>query len=123
MKLPAKTSIPAVARSARADPVGDQPGHGSGDQHPDRHRQQEDSRPQRRVRVVVSVQRQPDALQPDDEHELESAACHGYREPGRVARRELTYSEQFELEHGLVDPEFDDDERDEQHDSDGQRAR
>ena len=43
----------------------------------DREREQGDARPQRRVGVAVAVQRQPDALEPDDQHELHASAGDG----------------------------------------------
>jgi len=60
------------------------------------------------------VQRQPDALQPDDEHELQPAAGDGHRQAGQVARREGADAEQAELEHRRLDAGLQDAERDQQ---------
>ena len=47
------------------------------------------------------MQRQPDALQPDDEHEVQTAACQGGQEAGDVTGAEHADFEQIQPEHGL----------------------
>ena len=89
------------------------PGH----QEAGRHRQHEDARPQRRLVVGVAVQRQPDALQPDDQHELDAAARDRHQQAGHVARGELADLEQRQPEHRLGDPGLDDHEDDQQGDA------
>ena len=60
------------------------------------------------------MQRQPDALQPDDEHELQPAAGHGHCERGDVAGGEGPYPEQAQLEQRIDHPALDHHERAEQ---------
>ncbi len=62
-------------------------------------RQQVDARPQRRRLEAVAVQRKPDALQPDDQHELQAAAAHRGHQPGEVAHAERGGSEQPDVDH------------------------
>ena len=75
---------------------------------PGRQRQHVDARPQGRDGEVVAVQRQPDASQPDDQHELQSAAGHGTHETGRVPGCKCPYLEQSHPEHRLCDLGLDD---------------
>ena len=114
---------PGGGEPARAEAVGQVAGDRARDQEGDRERQQVDARPQRRLDVVVAVQRQPDALQPDDEHELQSAAGDGGDEPGRAAGGEGADAEQAELEHRLGHPALDGDEGHEQQDPADEAAR
>ena len=114
MKLPPNTTIPAVAKPRapkRSDRV---PASGTRDEEAGGEGQQEDAGPQGRVAVVVAVQRQPDPLQPDDEHELQAASGDGHDEARHVAGGEGPDAEQAELEHRLGDPGLDHDERREQ---------
>ena len=90
----AATSSPPAGEQPRAVPVGQVPGDRPGDQEADGQRQQVDAGPQRRVREVVAVQRQPDALQPDDQHELQAAAGDRAEQAGRVAGGEGPDAEQ-----------------------------
>ena len=87
------------------------PDTGPASRKPGGQRQQEDAGPQRCVGVVVAVQRQPDALQPDDQHELQPAAGHRGQQGGGVAGGEGPVAEQPQPEHRLRDPGLDDGER------------
>ena len=60
------------------------------------------------------MQRQPDPLQPDDQHELQAAARGGCDEARGAAGGEGSDAEQRELEHRLGHPAFDQDEGDQQ---------
>jgi hypothetical protein len=60
------------------------------------------------------VQRQPDPLQPDDQHELLTAPGDGHDQAGDAAGGERPDPEQVEPEHRLGDPALDEAERDEQ---------
>ena len=56
---------------SRAVAVGEPTGDRPGDEEAAGQREHVDAGPQRRALEAVAVQRQPDALQPDDEHELQ----------------------------------------------------
>ncbi len=98
-------------------PVGQPPGDRTGDEKRGGHRQQVDAGPQWRLVVVVAVQRQPDALQPDDQHELQAATCGGADERSDVAGGELTDAKERELEHRIADTQLHEHERDKQTDT------
>jgi hypothetical protein len=68
------------------------------------------------------VQRQPDPLQPDDQHELHAAPGDGHHQAGDAARGEGPDAEQAELEHRLGDPGLDHREQGEQRDPAEQQA-
>ncbi len=121
MKLAANTSMPAVAKPARAEPVGQIARDRTRDQERGGQREQVDPGPQRRLGVAVAVQRQPDALQPDDQHELQAAASDRRDQAGDVAGGERADAEQAELEHRIGDPRLDQDERGEQRDAADER--
>ena len=99
-----------------AEPVRKEPGHRAGDQEAHGEREHEDAGPQRRPVEAVAVQRQPDALQPDDQHELEATASDRRQQRGEVPGGEGTDAEQPEPEHRLGDPVLGDTEHDEQRD-------
>ena len=109
------SSRPPVANGSRAIAVGQVAGQRARDQEAGGEREQVDARPQRRVGEVVSVQRQPDALQPDDQHELQAAACHGDQQGGDAAGSEGADPEESEAEHRLGDARLDDHEGDQQY--------
>ena len=54
------------------------------------------------------MQRQPDALEPDDEHEHQAAATQRSQQAGEQTRTERSDLEQLQLEHRIVDPRLDD---------------
>ena len=86
MKLTATIHQPAGSKSARAESVGVKPGDRPGDEERDRERKQIDPGPQRRPLKAVSMQRKPDALKPDDEHELQPASAHRREQPSKSFR-------------------------------------
>ncbi len=110
-KLSAGAEHPAGREPARAEAVGEVPGDRPGDQHPDRQRQHVDAGPQRRFGEVVAVLGQPDALQPDDQHEHQSAAGDRGEERRERAERERADAEQRQAEHRSRDAPLDDRER------------
>ena len=57
------------------------------------------------------MQRQPDPLQPDDDHQIQAAACQGGQETGDIACGEHPDLEQLKPEHGLRDVLLNIDER------------
>ena len=69
-----------------------------------------DAGPQRRAGEVVAVQGQPDALQPDDQHEHQPASADAGQQGGDAAGREGPDPEQREAEHGVGDPRLDEEE-------------
>ena len=77
--------------------------------------------PERRLREVVAVLGQPDALEPDDQDELEPAAAHRREQRREVAGREGADPEQVEVEHRLVDAQLDHAEDGEQREAADQR--
>ena len=87
-KLTAAAEHPAGRERARAVAVGEVPGGRAGEQHPDGERQHVDARPQRRLGEAVAVLGQPDALQPDDQHEHQAAARDGGQERRQRPERE-----------------------------------
>jgi hypothetical protein len=72
-------------------------------------------RPQRGVGEAVAVTRKVDALQPDDEHELQAASADARQQRREIAGREGTDLEQIQVEHRLLDSSLDEAEED-QHD-------
>ena len=74
-------------------------GNGWREQKARRQRQHEDGGPQRRRLEGIAVQGQPDALQPDDEHELQAAAGDAGEEIGEVAIGEGRELEQPQVQH------------------------
>ena len=111
MKLAPNTSMPAVAKPRAPKRSDREPDIGPEIEEAGGQRQQVDAGPQRRLGVVVAVQRQPDPLQPDDQHELQPAAGDGRDQAGDAAGGERADPEQAELEHRLGDPRLDHDER------------
>ncbi len=103
---------PARREPARAEAVGQVSGGRAGDQHAERQRQHVDARPQRRVGEVVAVLGQPDALQPDDQHEHQPAARDRREERRERPERERADAEQRQAEHRLGDASLDRRERD-----------
>jgi hypothetical protein len=79
----ALSGSPEVANGRGPYRSGQVPGDRARDEEPGGQREHVDARPQRRVREVVAVQREPDALQPDDQ------AAAG---PDRAARQSQTAS-------------------------------
>ena len=92
--------------------VGEDPGERPDDQEAERQRDHVDARPQRGLAEAVAVLRQPDALQPDDQHELDAAAAEGAEQAGDVAGGERADPEQAQPEHRLLDLGLDPDEQD-----------
>ena len=95
-----------------AQPARQRPGH----EETDSQRQQEDARPQRRALVAVAAVGEPDALQPDDEDELQPTARHRGQEACEVAEGEGPDLEQTHVQHRVLGPRLDDDEGYEQGD-------
>ena len=87
---------------ARAEAVRQVARRRADDQHPDRERQHVDAGPQRRLGEVVAVLGQPDALQPDDEHEHQAAARDRRQERRQRAERERPDAEQRQAEHRVL---------------------
>ena len=90
-----------------AEVVGEVSRRRPGDQEADGQRQHVDAGPERRLREAVAVQRQPDALQPHDQHEHEPAAAERGQQRGDVAGREGADAEQAEPEHRIRDARLD----------------
>src|SRR5664279_4901972 len=97
-------------------------GHRSGDQEPEGKREHGDARPQGGDAEGVAVQRQPDPLEPDDEHEHQPVTAESGQEAGQYPAGEGPDLEQLQPEHGLGDLGLDDAEHDEERDPEGQRA-
>ena len=104
---------PAGGEQARAVAVGQVAGERTGDQDAERQRHHGDPGPERGLREVEAVQGQPDALQPDDEHEHQPAPGQGGQEARQGPEGEGPDLEQVQVEHGVLHPGFD-------HDEDGQ---
>ena len=98
--------LPVLVRQVSRHRPGDQEAYGQ--------RQHVDPSPQRRVGIVIAVQRQPDAGQPDDEHELQAAPGDRPEQGGRVPGREGPDLEQAHPEHRVGDLGLDDAERGQQ---------
>ena len=98
--------------------VGQYPGDRPGDEEPDGEGQHVDAGPQRGAGEVVAVQRQPDPLQPDDQHEHEAAPPDGGQEAGEGPGGEGADAEERQPEHRLGRPSLDDGEGDQQRDAD-----
>ena len=113
---------PAGGERAGAEPVGQDARQRPGDEEPGGERQHVDARPQRGDGEVVAVQRQPDAGQPDDQHELQAAAGDRAEQGGDVAGRERADAEQRQPEHRVLDPGLDEAEQREQRDAEDQPA-
>ena len=107
--------------AARAEPVREKAARRPGEQHPDRQRQDVDTRPQRRVGEVVAVLGQPDALQPDDQHEHQAAAGDRREERRQRAERERADLEQRQAEHRVGDAALDHREGDQREDAAGEQ--
>ena len=110
---PPSRTMPARRERARAEAVGQVARGRPGAQHPDGQRQHVDARPQRRLGEVVAVLGQPDALQPDDEHEHQAAAGDGGQERRQRAEGEGADAEQRQAEHRVGHAALDDHEGDE----------
>ncbi len=100
-----------------AEAVGERARDGTRDEEPDGERDEVDAGPERCVFVRVAVQWQPDALQPDDQHELEAAAADRREESGEDRHRERADLEQAHLEHGRLRAQLHEDEDHEEHDA------
>ena len=87
---------PAVRTSARRSGRESSPTPGRRE-HPDRQREHVDAGPQRRLGERVAVLGQPDALQPDDQHEHQTAARDRGQERRQRAERERADAEQRQL--------------------------
>ena len=110
MNVSATSTRPPVANGPGAVAVGENAADRPRGQEPDGERDHVDAGPQRRLREAVAVQREPDPLQPDDQHEHETAPAQRGEEAGHVAGREGADAEEREAEHrlghlGLDDPE------------------
>ncbi len=105
-----------------AEPVGERPRHRRGQQEPDRQRDHVDTRPQRRLGKAVAVLRQPDPLEPDDEHELQPTASKRCQQGGDVAGGERADAEQSHVEQGFPDLRLDDREGDQDRQATNHRA-
>ena len=73
-----------------------------------------DAGPERRGLEVVAVLGQPDALEPDDQHELEPTPADRGHQAGQVAHAERADPEQGDRHHRVLDPLLDQHEGDEQ---------
>ena len=71
---------------------------------------------------VVAVERQPYPLQPDDEHEHQSAASDPCEKAGKASRREGADPEEIQTEHRLADLCLDHREAEQQDDSPAETA-
>src|SRR5579885_731732 len=69
-----------------------------------------DACPERRHLKAIAMQRQPDALQPDDEHELQATTRCTCKKATDVTGGEHTDFEQIEPEHWIADVQLDPDE-------------
>jgi hypothetical protein len=67
---------PAGGEHPCPEPVGQRAGDRTGDQEPDGQRQHVDAGPEWGLVERIALQRQPDALQPDDQDELQAATGH-----------------------------------------------
>ena len=79
--------------------------------------QQVDAGPQGGDIKIVAMERQPDALQPDDEHELQAAARDAGQEAAGIAGREGTDFKEVQAKHGVRDALFDKNEGHQQDDT------
>ena len=102
---------PGGGEDAGAIAVGEVAADRSHDHEADRQRQHVDAGPQRRILEGIAVQGQPDALQPDDDHQIQAAACQCGQETGDIARAEHPDLEQLQPEHGFRYMLLDEDER------------
>ena len=87
------------------------------EQEADCHGHHVDTGPQWGARVVVAVLRQPDALQPDDQDELQATTSDGPHQVGDVAEGERAVLEQGQLEQRARDLGLDVDEEREHDDA------
>ena len=111
MKVAAISSMPPTVNGRAPKRSDSEPAMGPATRKPTVIGQQIDARPQRGGLEAVAVQRKPDALQPDDEHELQTAAAHRRHQPGEVAHAERRGPEQPDVDHRRVDVQFDEAER------------
>ena len=105
-----------------AELVGQYSGQRRGHQEAGRQRHQVDAGPQRGLAEVVAVQRQPDALQPDDQHELHAAAAHRQHQARDVPGGERPDPEQRDAEQRLGDLGLDVHEDDQQREAAEERG-
>jgi hypothetical protein len=105
---------PAGGEGPDAVTVGEPPGHRPGHQKAGREREHVDAGPQRCPVEAVAVQGQPDALEPDDEHELEAAASDRGQQCGHAPGGEGPQAEQRHVERGIGHPALDPDEQNQQ---------
>jgi hypothetical protein len=116
---------PAGGEGPRAVAIGEVARYRPGDQDAEGQRQHVDAGPERRFGEAVAVLRQPDALQPDDQHEHQPAAGDGGEEGREAAEAERADAEQREAEHRLGNAQLDRDEgrqRDQRAGEQGDRA-
>ena len=80
----AATTIPPVAKGRAPNRSDSQPGGRAGDEEADGQREHVDPGPQRGALEAVAVDRQLDALQPDDQDEHQAAAAQAGQQAGQV---------------------------------------
>ena len=98
----AEPSIPPVANQRAPKRSERYPERRTGDQHAERQRQHVEAGAQRRVDVVDAVLGQPDALQPDDQHEHQPAARDRREERRERPERERADAKQRQAEHRVL---------------------
>jgi len=116
----ARTDHAAGCEPARPETIRQIARNRSRDQESGRERQHVDAGPQRRRGVRVSALRQPDALQPNDQHEHQTAAPDRRQKAGQICRRELPIGEQLQTKHRIADAALDQNEGGHQRDSGAQ---
>jgi hypothetical protein len=110
---------PAGRERPRPEAIREDPGDGPRDEESERQRQHPDARPERRRGKAVAVLRQPDPLQPDDQHEHQAAARDRREEAREHAERERADAEEAESEHRVRGARLDGDEDREQREAGG----
>ncbi len=114
--------MPSGREGSGAEMIGERPREGSGDEEARGQGQHVDAGPQRRADEVVAVQRQPDPLEPDDQHEHQPTPADGGEEARQDTACEGADPEEREAEHGLGHPGLDHgeggDEQDTRHQAD-----
>jgi hypothetical protein len=97
--------------AAGAEAIGQVAEDGARNHEPDSEGNEGDTGPQWRLGEAVPVLGQPDALQPDDQHELDATAADGRQEPRQKSGGERPDAEQLQPDHRVGDPELDHDEQ------------
>ena len=115
-KVSATMSSPPVAKG-RAPNRSANTRYRTGQQETDGERDHIDAGPQWRLGEAVAVEGEPDALQPDDQHEHQTTAAERRKEAGDVPGREGPDPEQGQPEHGIVHSGLDDGEDDQDGDA------